>query len=121
MGHENGGWMNSDQRDAMKSAANERVQNQVTAVPWEGPKTLDEARCFHEGFLAGATAYAKELCVASKKEDNPLLASLFDEQGWKTIEMYESLIGKCEHGVPEGDWCQPCNAEYKRAAQENGT
>jgi hypothetical protein len=27
---------------------------------------------------------------------------------------------RCEHGVPEGDWCEPCNKEYKRAAREHG-
>jgi hypothetical protein len=27
---------------------------------------------------------------------------------------------QCEHGVPEGDWCEPCNKEYKRAAQAAG-
>ena len=26
----------------------------------------------------------------------------------------------CEHGVTCGDWCEPCNAEYKRAAKEHG-
>lgn len=27
---------------------------------------------------------------------------------------------KCEHGIAEGDWCEPCNKEYKRAAREHG-
>lgn len=26
--------------------------------------------------------------------------------------------GVCEHGVADGDYCQPCNREYKRAEQE---
>jgi hypothetical protein len=26
----------------------------------------------------------------------------------------------CEHGIREGDWCEPCNKEYKRAARESG-
>jgi len=25
----------------------------------------------------------------------------------------------CEHGVPEGEWCEPCNVEYKRARQQS--
>lgn len=25
---------------------------------------------------------------------------------------------KCEHGVPCGDWCEPCNVEYKKAMKE---
>ena len=26
----------------------------------------------------------------------------------------------CEHGVPEGDWCQNCNEAMKQARAENG-
>ena len=26
--------------------------------------------------------------------------------------------GQCEHGVADGDWCELCNAEYKRAAAD---
>lgn len=26
----------------------------------------------------------------------------------------------CEHGIEDGEYCQPCNAEYKRAAREDG-
>lgn len=25
---------------------------------------------------------------------------------------------KCEHRIDDGDWCEPCNLEYKRAALE---
>ena len=25
----------------------------------------------------------------------------------------------CEHGVKEGDWCEPCNRAYKEAAKES--
>lgn len=25
----------------------------------------------------------------------------------------------CEHGVADGDWCDSCNREYKRAARAN--
>lgn len=25
----------------------------------------------------------------------------------------------CEHGVKDGDYCEPCNREYKRAQKEN--
>src|SRR5690606_16226615 len=28
--------------------------------------------------------------------------------------------GRCEHGVHAGEWCEPCNAAYKRARIENG-
>lgn len=25
---------------------------------------------------------------------------------------------RCEHGVPDGEWCEPCNKEMKRARME---
>ena len=25
----------------------------------------------------------------------------------------------CEHGIQDGEWCEPCNREYKLAAVEN--
>jgi len=25
----------------------------------------------------------------------------------------------CEHGIEDAEYCQPCNAEYKRAARED--
>jgi proline dehydrogenase len=27
---------------------------------------------------------------------------------------------RCEHGVSDGDWCDSCNKEYKRAARAAG-
>jgi hypothetical protein len=29
-------------------------------------------------------------------------------------------LNRCEHGVPDGEYCEPCNREYKRAAREAG-
>lgn len=29
-------------------------------------------------------------------------------------------MGICEHGIEEGDWCESCNAEYKRARKGDG-
>jgi hypothetical protein len=29
---------------------------------------------------------------------------------------YEPLPDHCEHGVADGDWCEPCNRAYKEAA-----
>lgn len=34
------------------------------------------------------------------------------------LRVYEPEPGKCEHGVAEGDWCEPCNKAYKEAADE---
>ena len=36
------------------------------------------------------------------------------------LRQYEPDPEMCEHGVVEGDWCEPCNAEYKRAAATDG-
>lgn len=33
---------------------------------------------------------------------------------------YAAGYPRCEHGISEGDWCEPCNKEYKRAAKAAG-
>jgi hypothetical protein len=33
------------------------------------------------------------------------------------LEQYEPKPGHCEHGIEDGEYCEPCNREYKRAAQ----
>lgn len=124
MGHENGGWMNSDQRDAMKEAARLAETPEPMTVATHGPeapKTHGEARFFHDGFLAGATAYAAAVGHSCLKSNNPKLCEVFDAQGWRTIELFEKLaeaVLVCEHGVKDGDWCEPCNKEMKNAARE---
>lgn len=88
----------------------------------EAPKTHGEAKFFHDGFLAGVTAYAGLVGHSQLKSNNPILAKLLDEQGWKTIETFEKLneaVLVCEHGVADGEWCEPCNKEVKRARVEN--
>lgn len=85
-----------------------------------GPQTLEEAKCFHDGFLAGATAYAAAVEHSTLKGDNPKLRELFDAQGWRTIEAFEKLNHVCEHGVAEGEWCEPCNKAMHAARKESG-
>lgn len=102
-----------------------------TVQDWEGPQTHDEARCFHQGFLSGLTTYARESGVSTLKSTNDLLRRLMDEQGWKTVETYERLAAKqnalefseldgarCEHGIPEGDFCDECRQDYHIAAND---
>lgn len=36
------------------------------------------------------------------------------------LQQYEPKPGHCEHGIQDGEYCEPCNREYKRAAIENG-
>lgn len=46
------------------------------------------------------------------------------EQLRAVVARLEPPPGVCEHGVIEGDWCEPCNREYKEAAEaakESGT
>ncbi len=38
----------------------ERKTVTIGTQEWEGPQTVDEARCFHEGFISGLTVYARE-------------------------------------------------------------
>ncbi len=93
----------------------------VAAQDTPGPQTHEEARQFHEGFLSGATAYAAAVGHSELKRDNPKLCEVFDAQGWRTVEMFEKIAGQCEHGVKDGDWCEPCNREKKltRNYEEN--
>lgn len=35
------------------------------------------------------------------------------------MQKARAALDVCEHGVQDGDWCEPCNKEYKRAAVEN--
>jgi hypothetical protein len=35
------------------------------------------------------------------------------------VDRLEPPPWKCEHGVSDGDWCEPCNREYKRAEEES--
>ena len=67
------------------------VQMTVTAQDWEGPQTIDEARCFDQGYKSGLTAYAREKGDSTLKIDNELLRRLMDDQNWKTIETFERL------------------------------
>lgn len=36
----------------------------------------------------------------------------------KALRVALDVAPWCEHGVAEGEYCRPCNAEYKRAAIE---
>lgn len=56
-----------------------------------GPQTSGEAKQFYEGFRSGLTVYAREVGHSTLKRDNPLLARLLDEVGWKTIELFEKF------------------------------
>jgi hypothetical protein len=46
------------------------------------------------------------------------LAALASELGATDAEIEEATATvptACEHGVPDGDWCEPCNHAYKQA------
>lgn len=73
----------------MKEADHAHVQ--VTSQPWEGVKSVDEARAFHEGYIAGLTAYARACGHSGLKSENGQLAMLMHDQGWKTLEAFEAL------------------------------
>lgn len=71
----------------------------VSAQDWEGPQTIDEARCFDSGFKAGLTAYAREKGESTLRSGNELLRRLMDEQGWSTIETFERLAKRIDEEV----------------------
>ena len=82
-----------------------------------GPQTIEEAQCAYQGYIAGLTAYAREKGDSTLKRDNEILRRLMDQAGWETIEKLEAIAAKarCEHGIPEGEFCEPCNKAYKAA------
>jgi hypothetical protein len=80
----------------------------VSSNPPEDPRTHEEARQFHEGFLAGATAYAAAVGHSTLKSDNPKLCEVFDAQGWKTIETFERI------GAREADTCPDCGRSWSK-------
>lgn len=131
-GHQEGAYIPDgsyfqDDLDGGRLVKNDEVEGPepmaVATYGPEAPKTHEEARFFHDGFLAGATAYAAAVGHPCLKSDNEKLREVFDTQGWRTIETFEKLaeaVLVCEHGVKDGDWCEPCNKEMKRAAQAEG-
>lgn len=72
-----------------------------------------------DNFIAGQV---KELAEA--REDIELHKAVKDgleatiNRLTKKLEAYEPKPGHCEHGVEEGDWCEPCNRAYKEAAKQ---
>jgi hypothetical protein len=46
----------------------------------------------------------------------PIVAELMEE--YRRAVLPE--VGVCEHGVADGDFCEPCNKEYKRARLADG-
>ncbi len=66
----------------------------AVASEWQGPQTVEEAKTFHDGFIAGATAYAAAVGHSCLKSENEKLREVMDAQGWQTIETFEKLTGR---------------------------
>ena len=77
-------------------------------------------------WLAGHFAAA---WIAATREDNAGIS--FDivqhEANLRGIQQADDMLAqlakpqaeRCEHGIADGEYCEPCNREYKRAAVEN--
>lgn len=63
------------------------------------PKTREEAKWFHDGFISGLTVYAREKGDSTLKRQNDLLRRLMDEQGQKTGDMWDKISA-----TPLPDW-----------------
>lgn len=58
------------------------------------PLSHEEAKWYHEGFKAGATAYAaaaNHSTLLTGPTGNKKLREVFDKQGWETLEQFERL------------------------------
>lgn len=38
--------------------------------------------------------------------------------GWTFAPLLRSIPVQCEHGVDDGNWCEPCNLAYKQGRAE---
>lgn len=72
---------------------------ECTAGPGPGPQTTDEVHHFHQGFLAGATAYAVAAGHSGIKTKNDVLKKVFEEQSWKTFDEFERVNGSDKYGI----------------------
>ena len=67
---------------------------------------------------------AKRILAIAVGRDEGVLSHIISELKQRLaaaearLRRYEPEPGKCEHGVAEGDWCEPCNKAYKDAADE---
>lgn len=67
---------------------------EASSDPFYGPNTVEEAKAFHEGFKAGAAAYAKQVKHDADPRINCILADLITESGWRCIEQFEKITGR---------------------------
>lgn len=51
-----------------------------------------------------------------------LILAIIADQPYEVLTRLDEVISErraaldvCEHGVPDGEYCQPCSAEYQRA------
>jgi len=57
-------------------------------------KTVEEAKAFHDGFAAGATAYAAAVGHSCLKSNNDKMREVLAANGWRTIEEFERITGR---------------------------
>ena len=57
------------------------------------------------------TVLEQELRRGSHPRDALVTATLY------TADVYGIGPPRCEHGITEGEYCEACNKEYKRAAE----
>lgn len=86
------GWDGSS--GAMLCAAHYKRTSTPKATEYAGPNTVDEAKAFHEGFKAGAIAYASAIRHPTTAPQNETLTSLIHDSGWRCIEQFEKLTGR---------------------------
>jgi hypothetical protein len=63
----------------------------MTPTPPAEPQTHEEAWQFHNGYLAGAAAYAAAVGHSTLRQNNLWLSDICDEQGGRTIKMFKKV------------------------------
>lgn len=69
-----------------------------------------------EEVLAEFNAEWSSLPVPPSQKIREVVAELI--AAWRENEARKPKPGQCEHGIGEGDWCEPCNAAYKQARED---
>ncbi len=72
----------------------------------------------HRGYSEADQALDK---FAAGKDNQGLILAVQAAQSLESgLRIFRNiLVDICEHGVPAGDWCEPCNLAYKEAAKQD--
>lgn len=100
----------------MSDLDREQIELGIASV---GEFDIDNCTCDASvGFYPCRYCAEREAILAGKRVLDQLAEARAELAAMK--QKYEPEPGYCEHGVAEGDWCEPCNRAYKEATKVEG-